>query len=80
MKAFSRSMAIFAAMSAMIKAQSKAVTLDEAAKYQRAIDAKGAEYYSRGKGGRKSPRTATGVARAKRAAKKAHNIRIRSAH
>jgi len=75
MKAFSRSIAIFAAMSAIMHNDS----ISHSERQLKALETS-LGYYSRGKGGRKSPRTATGVARAKRTARKLHNVRIRSAH
>lgn len=41
--------------------------------YQKMQELSGINYYSRGKGGNKRPRTFSGVARARRAAQKARN-------
>lgn len=43
------------------------------ADYQKISELNGINYYGRGKGGRKSPRTFSGVARARREAKKLRN-------
>ena len=67
MKHFSRSIALFAAISAIMQN----ATLSHAAR-QAEVGAL-PEYRSRGKGGRKTPRTFSGVARARRQAKKLRN-------
>lgn len=43
--------------------------------YQKMSEMNKINYYGRGKGGRKNPRTFSGVARARRAAKKAANCK-----
>lgn len=66
MKHFSRSIAMFAAISAIMQKDANDFTKNQQ------ITALG-KYESRGKGGRKSPRTVSGVARARREAKKQRN-------
>jgi len=68
MSAFHRSVAMFAAISAIM-----AQNTDHYSKQQQITDL--GQYTSRGKGGRKQPRTFSGVARARRAAKKAANCK-----
>lgn len=67
MKHFSRSIALFAAITAIMN--QGGVTYAEKQQQIGALT----PYHSRGKGGRKSPRTFSGVARARRAAVKARN-------
>lgn len=67
MKHFSRSIAMFAAISAIMSNE----TLSHATRQARV--AAMPSYQSRGKGGGKTPRTFSGVARARRAAKKIRN-------
>jgi hypothetical protein len=66
MSAFHRSVAMFAAISAIM-----AQNTDQYSKQQQ-IAALG-QYTSRGKGGRKQPRTFSGVARARRESQKIRN-------
>lgn len=67
MKHFGRSILI-ASMIAAVMRNSNLTFADQQRKLSEIPD-----YYSRGKGGRKQPRTFSGVARARRAAKKARN-------
>jgi hypothetical protein len=67
MSAFSRSMAMAAAITAIM--QSNNLTYLERQQKIAALPG----YYSRGKGGRKRPRTFSGVARARREARKLRN-------
>lgn len=67
MRHFQRSLALFAAINAIML--QGGVTYTEKQSQIGALS----PYYSRGKGGRKHPRTFSGVARARRMAQKARN-------
>jgi hypothetical protein len=67
MKHFHRSMALAVALSAILR-DAGLSHIERQQKLNSVPD-----YYSRGKGGRKTPRTFSGVARARRAAQKARN-------
>jgi hypothetical protein len=67
MRGFGRSIAMFAAISAIMN--QGGITYTEKQAQIRALT----PYQSRGKGGRKQPRTFSGVARSRRAAVKARN-------
>ncbi len=67
MRHFQRSLAMMAAISAIMN-QGGVVHAEK----QRQVSAL-TPYYSRGKGGRKTPRTFSGVARSRRMAQKARN-------
>jgi len=67
MEHFARSIALFAAISAIMSNESRSFSA------RQSEVAALPEYTSRGKGGRKTPRTFSGVARARRQAKKLRN-------